>query len=155
MSISYAPFTRRLRTLTKRLAVVVAASLLLQAPASSAGEPPFSSIPSPEPVIAGWGMWQPSPVAPHLVLRPHRQPSWGEPSGGHHASRAADHHHHPRHDGHHRPEHVAGARAAVPEAETIYRKKVPYSYGYFGARENRHWSLHHGHQQDRIEWVLR
>ena len=126
--------------------------------------PPVLSVPpsapvDPLPAVSGWGLWQTRSPAPHLVLRPHRSPTF--PTANPQAAPGSLPHHHrsrqnPPGDAHHRhPEHVTGARPAIREAATRYRKKVPYSYGYFGAQEHRHWSLHHGHQQDRIEWVLR
>lgn len=132
------------------LLLVLTATLALQTSTSQAVDPPTRSVVTDEPTVEGWGLWQPA-NAPHLVLRPHRQPSFEAPRPhgvrGHSRDRT--------HGSQHRPEHVGGPRPAVPEAATIYRRKVPYSYGYFGARERRHWAVQRGHQEDRIQWVLR
>lgn len=42
----------------------------------------------------------------------------------------------------------------IPEARQRAIWKAPYSYGYFGAERNRHWSLHHGFREKYTEWRL-
>lgn len=44
---------------------------------------------------------------------------------------------------------------AVPQASRTTGWKQPYSYGHFGAKHNRQWSVHHGHQRSHTQWTLR
>jgi len=48
-----------------------------------------------------------------------------------------------------------GKPVAIPEAIRVPVWKTPYSYGHFGAKRNRQWSLHNGHQQTSAQWTLR
>ena len=53
---------------------------------------------------------------------------------------------------HHRP--IQPSPAALPRAQQRETWKTPYSYGYFGASGNRHWTLHNGHRDRYTEWRL-
>ncbi len=68
-----------------------------------------------------------------------------------------------RHDGRHEQTHpphssfrrrIQPAPATLPEANRREIWKTPYSYGYFGASEQRQWSLHHGYRNRSTEWRL-
>jgi hypothetical protein len=88
-------------------------------------------------------------LSPHRVLQPPRQ---GQPSQG----KAGDHprFHHPHYWSQcHRP--VQPAPARLPEANRRGTWKPPYSYGYFGAGNSRHWGLHFGYRDRYTEWRLR
>jgi hypothetical protein len=44
---------------------------------------------------------------------------------------------------------------AIPQASRTTGWKQPYSYGHFGAKHNRQWSVHHGHQRSHTQWTFR
>jgi len=44
---------------------------------------------------------------------------------------------------------------AIPNASRTTGWKQPYSYGHFGAKHNRQWSIHHGHQRSYTQWTFR
>jgi hypothetical protein len=44
---------------------------------------------------------------------------------------------------------------AIPGANRTTGWKQPYSYGHFGAKHNRQWSIHHGHQRSYTQWTFR
>jgi hypothetical protein len=87
-------------------------------------------------------------LAPHrVILAPNRQPT---------AEKQAIKHprfHHPHYwSQYHRP--VQPAPAVLPEANQRETWKTPYSYGYFGASNKRHWTAHHGYRDRYTEWRL-
>ncbi|WP_153557568.1 hypothetical protein [Roseimaritima sediminicola] len=109
--------------------------------------------------LAHSGYANSAPQPPHLVLREHAPPRPPVPSTApHHRHRGSPqtaHHWHEKlsHAFDKDRAHVTGPRASVPQATTQLRQKTPYSYGYFGARNQRHWSLHYGSRQHATRWT--
>ncbi|MEM9589624.1 MAG: hypothetical protein AAGA03_20240 [Planctomycetota bacterium] len=86
--------------------------------------------------------WAPSP---HNVLRP------PEPLPNPRAPKP-----HPTWEQLHRVKRSVGATPPrIPQARERGTWKTPYSYGYFGAGSKRHWSVHHGYQDNATTWRLR
>ncbi|QEG41790.1 hypothetical protein [Roseimaritima ulvae] len=119
----------------------------------------------------GYDQWNPlRPQPPHLVLRQHAPPQppavpdmsqpYDQPVVV--APAAETRSAHERHaDWAYRHglkkdlEYVTGNRAPLPQATTALRQKTPYSYGYFGAMEKRHWTMHFGSRQSFTRWTQR
>lgn len=53
---------------------------------------------------------------------------------------------------HHLPQE---SRAVVHDVSRIPVWKTPYSYGYFGAKDSKHWHRHHGYRDRSLEWQYR
>jgi hypothetical protein len=51
--------------------------------------------------------------------------------------------------------HKTPRSTAIPQASRTTGWKQPYSYGHFGAKHNRQWSVHHGHQRSHTQWTFR
>lgn len=120
---------------------------------------PYEVLAEPNDWLTADGPTAP-PRVPHLVLREHapaRPDGWQDPTAKHqcypgqHKLKHAYH----KHLLHEENAYVTNPRATVPQANTIQRTKVPYSYGYFGAGNNRHWALHYGAKQDMTRWSKR
>ena len=59
-------------------------------------------------------------------------------------------------DAHHALHHrLLPRHPSIPGAATDRRWKTPYSYGYFGASGNRHWTHHTGYRDRDTEWRFR
>lgn len=124
----------------------------------------------------GYDQWNPlRPQPPHLVLREHAAPqplavpqhpypnqghlnqghlNQGQPSPSpslpnRHSDLAS------RHSLKKDMAYVTGGRPPIPQATTQLQQKTPYSYGYFGAIEKRHWSMHFGSRQNFTRWTQR